>query len=299
MTKKIFDTVNFDTFKNKYMSIEANMYSFNNDTIQIYPLEIASSIINTPTPLFRANYNFLLIFLGGGGIQQVDNDIITLNTNDVLFIREGHLNAIKEISPDTKGYYIYIDSLLLPQIFNEEESISRYTYAPKQSITKNNLQWIALCCDLIMRQKKEGDKSDEILISLLRALFQKLNNALPSNIKNIDRQSTITLRFKELLYLNYKKHREIGFYADSLAVSENYLTRCIKKSTQKSPKQHINETLIYQSKVLLQDYNKSISEIAYELGFSDPSYFGRLFKQVAKQKPTDYRKSLLHEKSDN
>ncbi len=55
----------------------------------------------------------------------MDNEIVELKANDVLFIREGHLNSIKSIDPDTEGYYIYIDNTLLSQIFTDSALLHR------------------------------------------------------------------------------------------------------------------------------------------------------------------------------
>jgi AraC-like DNA-binding protein len=100
------------------------------------------------------------------------------------------------------------------------------------------------------------------------------------------------MRFKELVYEHVATNREVAFYADALAVSENYLNRCVNQLTRKPPKQHINEMVILRGKVLLQDRAKDIAQVAVELNFADPSYFGRLFKQVAQQTPTDYRNAF-------
>ena len=82
--------------------------------------------------------------------------------------------------------------------------------------------------------------------------------------------------FKELVYKNYLEHKSVLFYADALSVSENYLHRCIKETIGEGPKEWINKVNILQSQLLLQDLTKSISEIAFELNYGDPSYFGRL-----------------------
>ena len=65
--------------------------------------------------------------------------------------------------------------------------------------------------------------------------------------------------------------------------------------TNKPPKQHINELLINHSKVLLQNLSKDISQVAFELNFADPSYFGRLFKQLTKLTPTEYRNDFMQD----
>jgi AraC-like DNA-binding protein len=289
MGDKNFDIVNFDRFVAQYMDTSMEAFVFQASAIQIYPLSIAPALIKPPTPLFRAEYNFLLLFLEGGGEQQVDNEIFELNPNDVLFIREGHLNAIKFIKPDTDGYYIYIDSALLPQIFGDGALLHRFTFNPKHSVSRSDMEWLCKCCELIFSQKKDNSYFQEIQSLLLKAIFLKSAKASATTLSKPDRQSQITMLFKELLYENFIKHRDVKFYADSLSVSENYLNRCVSYITNKPPKQHINEMVIVHSKVLLQDGSKDISQVAFELNFSAPSYFGRLFKQLTKQTPTQYR----------
>jgi AraC-like DNA-binding protein len=63
--------------------------------------------------------------------------------------------------------------------------------------------------------------------------------------------------------------------------------------TNKPPKQHIHEMMIVHSKVLLQDFSKDIAQVAFALNFSDPSYFGRLFRQLTGQTPTEYRNTFM------
>ncbi len=299
MGTKNFDIVNFEGFVDQFMGNIAQPFSFKQTPIQIYPLSIAFSFIKPPTPLFRTDYNFLLLFLNGGGEQQVDNDILQLSSNDVLFIREGHINAIKSINPLTEGYYIYIDSLLLSEIFVDKTTLNRFTFNPKHSISKVEMEWLCQCCELITQQKDGIVLSKEIETSLIKAIVLKLAQTWPAASSKSDRQSEISMLFKELLYDNFMKKRDVKFYADSLAISENYLNRCVNYVTNKAPKQHINEVVIYNSKILLQDFSKDISQIAFELNFCDASYFGRQFKLLTKLTPTQYRNSLMQDLSVN
>lgn len=292
MSDKNFDTVTFERFVARYMDTNTEAFVFGAGAIQIYPLSIASSLIKPPTPLFRARYNFLLLFLDGGGKQQVDNEIIDLNPNDVLFIREGHLNAIKSIHPATKGYYVHIDSALLSHIFADRALLHRLTFYPKHSVSKSVMEWLCKCCELLIPQHGGDMYSEEIQCALLRAIVLKLAEASADSLSKPDRQWEVTMLFKELLYDNFITNREVKFYADALAVSENYLNRCVNHVTNKPPKQHITQLVIAHGKVLLQDRSKDIAQVAFALNFSDPSYFGRLFKQVTRQTPTEYRNAF-------
>ncbi|SEJ57981.1 AraC-type DNA-binding protein [Cyclobacterium xiamenense] len=295
---KYFEEVNFDKFVASYMSSEADRLQFRSGPIQIYPLQMATYFIKVPSPLFRTEYNFLLLFSSGGGKQQVDTELLELSENDILFIREGHLNAIKEISPDTTGFYVHIDSSLLSGIFPDEDLLNRFTFSPKISVPFSTMSWLIKCCELLFEQRLVDIKSIEVQLSILKVLIQKLANSLPSRIVKPTRQSEITMRFRELVYYHAHKERNISFYSGKLAVTDNYLNRCVKNLTTKSVKQHLNEMVVAKSKILLNNTAKSISEIAYELNFSDPSYFARLFKQVTGMKPSAYKDSIMHDLSD-
>ena len=298
MNRKNPDVVNFTKFVSQFMGNNDEPFEYKQSQIQLYPLSIATTFIEAPVPLFRADYNFLLLFSAGGGEQQVDNDIFELKSNDVLFIREGHLNAIKSINPSTDGYYIYIDSVLLSHIFANKFILNRFSFNPKHSVSSVDMKWICQCCDLLLQHKNNSAFSTEVEISMLKTIILKLAETWANNSLKPNRQSEITMLFKELLYENFMDRKDVNFYADSLAVSENYLNRCVNYVTNKPPKQHINELLIGHSKVLLQDFSKDISQVAFNLNFSDPSYFGRLFKQITKLTPTEYRYSIRQDLSD-
>jgi AraC family transcriptional activator of pobA len=298
MSYKNFDIVNFERFVAQYMDTYSEPFVFQTGAIQIYPLSIAPMLLKPPTPLFRAEYNFLLLFLGGGGKQQIDNEIFDLNPNDVLFIREGHLNAIKSIDSDTKGYFIYIESALLPQIFVDSALLHRFTFYPKLTVSRAEMEWLCNCCELVIPQKETKLYGIEIQSVLLKAMILKLAEASATTRSKPDRQSEIAMLFKELLHENFIKNRDVTFYADSMAISENYLNRCVTHCTNKPPKQHINEMVIVHSKVLLQDRTKDISQVAFELNFSGPSYFGKLFKQLTGQTPTEYRDFFTQDLSE-
>ena len=77
--------------------------------------------------------------------------------------------------------------------------------------------------------------------------------------------------------------------ADKMSVSQRYLSDTLKKETGKTTTEHLQLLLIDEAKNVLLQPNKSISEVAYELGFEYPPYFSRLFKKKEGISPTEYR----------
>lgn len=104
-------------------------------------------------------------------------------------------------------------------------------------------------------------------------------------------------RFEQMLdsYFSSDKPQEIGLpsvasCADELHLSANYFGDLIKKETGVSAQEYIQSKVINVAKERIFNVEKSISEIAYELGFKYPQHFTRLFKQKTGISPVEYRK---------
>lgn len=77
--------------------------------------------------------------------------------------------------------------------------------------------------------------------------------------------------------------------ANELCLSPNYFGDLIKKETGKTAQEYIQFRLIDIAKERILDPSKSLSQVAYELGFQYPQHFTRLFKKVVGQTPNEYR----------
>ena len=102
--------------------------------------------------------------------------------------------------------------------------------------------------------------------------------------------------FEQLLndYFESDKPQTIGlpsvqYFAEQLHLSANYFGDLIKKETGKSAQEYIQLKIIDMSKDKLYKRDKSVNEIAYELGFKYPQHFSRMFKKIVGQSPKDYR----------
>jgi AraC-like DNA-binding protein len=81
----------------------------------------------------------------------------------------------------------------------------------------------------------------------------------------------------------------VAWFAEELHLSANYFGDLIKKETGKSAKETIQYKIISLAKNLTFDPNKTVNEIANELGFKYPQHFNRLFKSVTGLTPNEYR----------
>ena len=103
-------------------------------------------------------------------------------------------------------------------------------------------------------------------------------------------------KFEEMLnsYFSSDKPQKIGlptvaYFAEELHLSANYFGDLIKRETGKSAKEYIQNKIIEIAKNKAFNTDKTVNEIAYELGFKYPQHFTRLFKNVTGLTPNEYR----------
>ncbi|MFY7828417.1 MAG: helix-turn-helix domain-containing protein [Flectobacillus sp.] len=106
----------------------------------------------------------------------------------------------------------------------------------------------------------------------------------------------VLAKFENLLadYFNSNKIHELGFplvgyFANQLNLSPNYFGDLIKKETGKTAQELIHLKLIDLAKEKIFDTEKSISQIAFDLGFKYPQHFNRMFKKSTGYTPNEYR----------
>jgi AraC-like DNA-binding protein len=81
----------------------------------------------------------------------------------------------------------------------------------------------------------------------------------------------------------------VKYLAEKVHLSPSYLSDLLKKETGMNAQDHIHYCLINEAKNQLLSTHKSVSEIAYSLGFDYPQYFSKLFKQKTGTTPVEYR----------
>jgi AraC family transcriptional regulator, transcriptional activator of pobA len=136
-----------------------------------------------------------------------------------------------------------------------------------------------------------------IFLSLLYRLkdFTAIQNQITQDFSSP--QQLLVQKYIQLVNQNYLTYRTVEEYANLLHVTPNYLSHCIKTITDKNALTILNERIIKEAKQLVLYTNFDISEIAYQLHFSDNSNFGKFFKKHTNLTPLEFRKKNNHTKS--
>lgn len=112
-------------------------------------------------------------------------------------------------------------------------------------------------------------------------------------MKNNQPRSSADVLSKEFLHLakdNFKKERQLKFYADKLFITPRYLSRVVKECSGSSAAEWIERYVILEARALLKSTNMTIQQISDELNFPSQTFFGKYFKRRVGMSPKEYRR---------
>lgn len=98
--------------------------------------------------------------------------------------------------------------------------------------------------------------------------------------------------FRQLLEARFRSWHQVADYADALALTPDHLNQIVRQASGRAAKQLIQERLMLEARRAAWFSQASLKTIAYELGFSDPAYFSRLFRRCSGQTFSDFREQI-------
>ena len=102
-------------------------------------------------------------------------------------------------------------------------------------------------------------------------------------------RAVLVKQFRDLLETNYNKWHKVADYARELHITPNYLNEVLSIETGTSAKDFILDRIMLEAKRFAGFAELSAKEVAYTLGFDDPSHFSKLFRQLQNQSFSDFR----------
>jgi AraC-like DNA-binding protein len=130
---------------------------------------------------------------------------------------------------------------------------------------------------------------------LLSALFimieSERNKGEPEDSTETSQNSTFT-NFLSILEQNFKRNEGVEFYAEHLFMTSRNLNQITQKLVQQSVSEIIETRKLIEAKNLLTTTDKTIAEIAYEIGYNEKSYFSKVFKKKSGQTPSEFRQEM-------
>ena len=224
--------------------------------------------------------------IGNGGISYIDSNSKLITPNMIICAKPGQIRHTKF---PFKCYYIHMiihsgtvyDTLMnTPDFF---ETYKSETY--KKIFTK-----------LIKHYKTLSDSEELIIQSLILELIYTISKDTTKRIHNSNSNNNFTIIEKTIKYINEHLIEDLSLetIAEKMSISPVYFHNIFKTSVGKTLRNYVEEQRLKKAINLLTTTNYSLTQIAYESGFSSQSYFSYVFKRKMKVTPREYVKEIYN-----
>lgn len=262
----------------------------------VYILNIEFFLDKYSNEMFRAGAFFYILVETGTAEFVVDCHSYIVGKGDMLLVAPRMSIELMKKSSDfgTCG-------LCLEPFFFDSLSIGNYVY--KRLYNSSHTTYVLRLEDSdtghirktldLMSHYLTSDHPAEMAGSLVNFLLLQITEIFHSqNVHpagRVRRSDALFRLFRKLLAENYRKEHELQFYADSLHISQTYLSRVLRQVSGKTVNNYIAEALYTDARRLLVFTDLTVKEIAEQLGFSDQSSFGKFFKKKSETSPANFR----------
>lgn len=240
------------------LDVEINLERFHisENTLCVVGPEMLMSMIN----IDYSDIDIMALFIDDNFLRDVNIDLSAVNVRSLV---ESH-SPIISLTDDEFQVFISHINLLALHAENDTDTVF------KRNIARSLIAATAY--------------------NLLDLNFKRLSR-LDEHGSHTTRQGLLVKDFFRLVHANYTVHRNMDFYARAMCLSAKYLSYIIRRETGRTGVDWINEFVIVEAKNLLRFSGKTIQQIAYTLNFANQGAFGKYFKHLTGQSPTDYQKS--------
>lgn len=226
----------------------------------------------------------------------------------LIAIAPGQISGAEDIGKPVqrKGWAILFDAELLRGTFLAQK-IQQYTFFSYEvnealHMQDSERETIVGCLQDIRNELRnpEDEYSRTILVAYIEVLLNYCMRFYGRQFATRKAESRdILARFERMLADYFERSEQIDHgipnvqeCADRLSLSPNYFSDLMKRETGETPHEHIQRFLIERAKKALTDSDKTVSEVAYELGFNYTHHLSRLFKKATGMSPTEYVTAL-------
>ncbi len=253
-------------------------------------------IDHSPYLPHRLNFYAILIITDGEVNHIVDFKVHILRKDDVMVISKGQTHAFDEYSA-YKGYLVVFSESFMHK-YMAQSTIARINHLYNYFINQekiNNPDRNQILSSMLKKELKSNSSSlPNIVGSLLSIYLLKLNeeNIRLSKVSVDNKQLDYFNHFRSLVEKNFSKTRDAKVFASDLSISYKHLNEVCKEIAKTTAKSFIDSYVILEAKRMLVSTSLSVKEIAFDIGFDEPTNFLKYFKKHTGLTPVEFRRTL-------
>ena len=244
----------------------------------------------------------LTLCLSGSARAVYDMRVITHQKNDLAIILPGHIMHPIECSDDFSYALLFISPKMIDDLrfHTFSHDYDKFNHIPVCSLTDGQAKQLLDILDQLAYIASHTDKElphrHQTLLAQLAVGYEFLNYYRREQDKQWreNRPVEIFNIFCDLVVKHYRESREVKFYAKLLNLTPKYFSKAIRQAADGlSPTEWIEQYVGSQAKQLIETRSgHTLQEIAYMLGFTEPTAFYRYFKRVTGMTAKQYRESI-------
>nr|WP_302597145.1 AraC family transcriptional regulator [uncultured Cellulosilyticum sp.] len=253
----------------------------------------------------------ILVITKGKAQFQIEDKMISIQENGILFIKSDHLHSMVAAPGMPLDFYAIVFHLdLLNSHINDAtqqkyiDPVNNDTLSFPDYILPEE-EWEKQLLEKLNNARRLFDTKQigyELLIkACLYEIWYLLYMHATQNIlqreKQVDYKIVLIKSMITWIQANYTEQISLEKMSAQFHISKGQLCRFFKAMTKMSVIEYIHYYRISKSITLLDSTDKTISEIAFDVGFHNVSYFNKIFKYYIHLTPMAYRKSTLRENS--
>ena len=252
---------------------------------------------------FTINYGIYALFLKETkcGDIRYGRQVYDYQEGTITSFAPGQVSEVEMLEgmkPMARGIVFHPDLIKGTSLGQEIRSYSFFSYNSAEALHLSDEEK-SIILDCLAKIKMELTHPIDKLSKRLDYCMRFYNRQFVTREKS---NKDVLTRFEALLddyFQSGKSHANglptVRYFADKVFLSPNYFGDLVKKETGKNPQEYIQSKIIDTAKDLLADTEKTVNQVADELGFQYSQHFNRMFKKVAGYTPSRYRKLLATE----
>lgn len=243
----------------------------------------------------RHNYYEIFFFTKGGGEHLIDFKKYPIKSHCIHFISPGQVHCIRREGGSFGSIILFsrdfVRSADGSNTLFDFPFLNNGAYPLLETGEEEYNEFVPLLTQMQNESVKDISVFAEILRSYLKVVLLKclqlFNERFPDHHL---KQGSVFNKFRELVEQEYRGNRQPSYYASLLHITEKKLNEVCKENSGENVSDYIKERVLLEAKRLLHNTDHNVKEIAYFLGFEDPSYFNRFFKANTGVTAGDFRK---------
>jgi AraC family transcriptional regulator, transcriptional activator of pobA len=231
--------------------------------------------------------------------QTIDYKEYEVLPNSLFFISPNQVHQFEEWKPLKGGTILFTEDFFLLNHNNKDKLfelsfLDNFYANPCIQLDKRSFEDIKQTIDLITNEQKRTDKNQSITQSLLHILLAQVQRCIDIETeKPVSKKYLILFKqFKNLLDKHFAENKTTSFFAQQLHITAHHLNLITKEVSGKTASEVIRARSILEAKRLLTFTDKTVSEIAFELNYTDSSYFAKSFKAETTLTPIAFKTKM-------